>query len=300
MRAKDLVRLVTLAAIWGGSFLFMRVAVVSLGATATAETRLALAGVTISAYLAFTGRRLAWRAHWRYYAAVGSINSAAPFALYAWSAQHLPASYLAVINATSPLFGALVGAAWLGDRLTGRAALGLVAGLTGVGLLVGLGPIAASPAVLAASLAALGAAICYALGAAYVKRRAYSVDASALAGGSNIAAAVLLAPLALACPPAGWPTAQAAWAAVGLGVLCTGVAYLLYYRLVTDVGPARALTVTFLIPVFGMLWGAVFLGEPVTATMLGGCALVLAGTGLIVAPARRRRSGRAGAAPRGS
>jgi drug/metabolite transporter (DMT)-like permease len=287
VRAKDVVRLVLLAAIWGGSFLFVRVAVVSLGPMATAEARVALAGATIAAYLLFVGKRLAWRAHWRYYAAVGTINSAAPFALYAWSAQHLPASYLAVINATSPLFGTLVAAAWLGDRLAAHTVIGLGAGLAGVILLVGLGPVVASPAVIAASIAALGAAICYALGSAYVKRRAYAVDAAALAGGSNIAAALVLLPLALASPPPGWPTAEAAWAAVGLGILCTGVAYLLYYRLVTDVGPARALTVTFLIPAFGMLWGAVFLGEPITATMLGGCALVLVGTGLILAPARR-------------
>jgi drug/metabolite transporter (DMT)-like permease len=240
-----------LAAIWGGSFLFMRMAV------------------------------LDWRTHWRYYTAVGTINSAAPFALYAWSAQYLPASYLAVINATSPVFGTLIAAIFLGDRLTAHAAIGLAAGLAGVVLLVGLGPITASPTVIAATAAALGAAICYAIGSAYVKRWTYSVDASALAGGSNIGAALVLAPLAVASPPPGWPTPEAAWAAIGLGVLCTGVAYLFYYQLITDVGPARALTVTFLIPAFGILWGALFLGEPVTATMLAGCALVLVGTGLI-------------------
>ena len=282
MRARDVVRLLVLAAIWGASFLFTRVAAVSLGPVATAEARLALAGVTIAAYLLLAGKRLAWRNHWRYYAAVGTINSAAPFALYAWSAQHLPASYLAVINATSPLFGALVAAAWLGEPLRLRAALGLAVGVAGVCLLVGLGPLAATPAVIAASIAALAAAICYALGAAYVKRRAYSVDASALAGGSNVAAAAVLLPLAVASPPAAWPTPEGVWAAVALGVLCTGIAYLLYYRLITDVGAPRALTVTFLIPAFGILWGALFLGEPVTATMLGGCALVLAGTGLIL------------------
>jgi drug/metabolite transporter (DMT)-like permease len=283
------VRLVLLAAIWGGSFLFMRIAVESLGAMATAEARLALAGATIAAYLAASGKQLRWRAHWRYYVAVGAINSAAPFVLYAWSAQHLPASYLAVINATSPLFGAVVAALWLREPLTTAAALGLAAGLGGVVLLVGLGPLAASPAVIAAATAAVGAAICYAVGSAYVKRRAYRVDASALAGGSNIGAALVVLPLAVASPPSGWPASGAIWAVLGLGVLCTGVAYLLYYRLVTDIGPAKALTVTFLIPLFGILWGALFLGEAVTPTMLGGCALVLVGTALILRPAREPR-----------
>jgi drug/metabolite transporter (DMT)-like permease len=114
-----------------------------------------------------------------------------------------------------------------------------------------------------------------------------------LAGGSNVAAAAVLLPFALAAPPAGLPTADALRAAVALGVLCTGVAYLLYFRLITDVGPARALTVTFLIPVFGMLWGAVFLGEAVTAPMLAGGALVLVGTGLILGRAASRPAARA-------
>ncbi|HSD41455.1 MAG TPA: DMT family transporter [Burkholderiales bacterium] len=286
MRAVDLARLVALAAIWGASFLFMRVAVGPLGAIPTAESRLLLAGATIALYLWIVGKRLALARHWRYFAIVGTLNSAAPFALYAWSAQSLPASYLAVINATAPLFGALVAALWLGERITPRAALGLAAGIAGVTTLVGLGPIAATPITVVAAAAGLAASLCYAIASGYVKRRSYDVDPSALAGGSNVAAAAVLLPFAFAAPPPGLPAPEAAWAALALGVLCTGIAYLLYFRLITDVGPSRALTVTFLIPVFGMLWGAVFLGETITATLLAGCALVLAGTGMIVGPAR--------------
>lgn len=289
MRAADLARLVVLAAIWGASFLFMRVAVGPLGAIATAEIRLALAGATIALYLALVGKRLDLGRHWRHYTIVGILNSAAPFVLYAWSAQHLPASYLAVINATAPLFGALVAALWLGDRITPRAALGLAAGIAGVATLVGFGPIVATPAAVAAAVAGLVASLFYAIASGYVKRRSYAVDSSALAGGSNVTAAAVLLPLALAAPPAAVPGSEALWAAVALGVLCTGLAYLLYFRLITDVGPARALTVTFLIPVFGMLWGALFLGEAITATMLGGAGLVLLGTGLILGGAEQFR-----------
>ena len=288
MRPADLARLVTLAAIWGASFLFMRVAVGSLGPIGTAESRLALAGATIAIVLAFTGKRFDLAHHWRHYAIVGVLNSAAPFVLFAWSAQHLPASYLVVVNATAPFFGALVAAAWFGERITARKALGLTAGLAGVATLVGLGPLAASPITIAAALAGLAAALSYALASGYVKRRSYAVDSTALAGGSNVAAAAVLLPFALAVPPAGLPTADAAWAAVALGVVCTGIAYLLYFRLINDVGPARALTVTFLIPVFGMLWGALFLGEAITATMLAGGALVLVGTWLILGSAVRQ------------
>lgn len=282
MRAADLARLVALAAIWGASFLFTRIAAGPLGAIATAETRLVLAGATIALYLAITGKRLDLGRHLRHYAIVGVLNSAAPFVLYAWSAQHLPASYLAVINATAPLFGALVAALWLGDRITPRAALGLAAGVAGVATLVGLGPIAATPTTVAAALAGLVASLCYAIASGYVKRRSYAVDSSALAGGSNVAAAAVLLPFVIAAPPPAVPPSDAVWAAVALGVVCTGLAYLLYFRLITDVGPARALTVTFLIPVFGMLWGALFLDEAITVTMLAGAALVLVGTGLIL------------------
>jgi drug/metabolite transporter (DMT)-like permease len=251
---------------------------------------LVLAGATIALVLALSGKRLELARHWRHFTIVGVLNSAAPFVLFAWSAYHLPASYLVVLNATAPLFGAFVAAAWLGERITARAALGLVAGLAGVAALVGLGPIEATPVAVAAALAALAAAFCYALASAYVKRQSYAVDPAVLAGGSNVAAAGVLFPFALAAPPAGLPTADALWAAVALGVLCTGVAYLLYFRLITDVGPARALTVTFLIPVFGMLWGALFLGEAITGSMLAGGALVLVGTGLILARAQNFRS----------
>ena len=290
MRPADLARLAALAAIWGASFLFTRIAVGQLGPVGTAESRLVLAGATIALVLLLAGKRLDLARHWRHYAIVGILNSAAPFVLFAWSAQHLPASYLVVVNATAPLFGAIVAAVGFGERITARRAIGLAAGLAGVATLVGLGPVAATPTTVAAALAGLTATLSYALASGHVQRSSYAVDSTALAGGSNVAAAAVLLPIAIAVPPAGLPTADAARAAVVLGVVCTGVAYLLYFRLISDVGPARALTATFLIPVFGMLWGAVFLGEAITATMLVGGALVLVGTRLILGNAQEFRS----------
>jgi len=296
VRGADLARLVLLAAIWGGSFPFLRLTVPELGPLGTAEARLALAGVTIWLYVRVMGTALEWRRDWHHYAIVGAANSAAPFVLYAWSVQHLPASYLAVINAVSPLFGALVGVFWFGERLTVHALLGLAAGMAGVAILVGLGPLAASAAVVVAARAGLAAAACYAIGGGYIKRRSLHSEPSALAGGSQIAAAVMLAPFVSISPPAALPSSMTVIAMLALGVLCTGIAYLLYFRLIADIGPARALTVTFLIPVFGMAWASLLLGEPITFTMIAGCALVLAGTALILgwrpamtrAPARSR------------
>jgi len=282
VRPPELARLVALAAIWGASFIFIRIAVVPLGPIATSELRVALAAVALLAWLRLAGVELAWRAHWRFYLAVGLLNSAAPFALWAFSAIHLPASYLVVLNATSPLFGAVVSTVWLRERITARTALGLVAGVAGVAMLVGLGPVCATPPVLWAIAAGAVAALFYAVAAAYMKRRSAGVDAAAVATGSQIGAALLLAPLLVPLPPVAIP-APGEWIAVALlGVLCTGIAYLLYFRLIADVGPTRALTVTFLIPLFGMLWGALFLGEAITPVMAAGCALVLAGTALIL------------------
>jgi drug/metabolite transporter (DMT)-like permease len=135
MSGADSARLALLAAIWGGSFPFLRITVPELGPLATAEARVALAGVTILLYLRVLRVALEWRRHWRHYAIVGMANSAAPFVLYAWSAHHLPASYLAVINAVSPLFGALVALFWLGERLTAAAVLGIITGIGDVALL---------------------------------------------------------------------------------------------------------------------------------------------------------------------
>jgi drug/metabolite transporter (DMT)-like permease len=291
MRIADVARLLALAALWGGSFLFMRVAVVPLGPIATAELRVLLAAAALLGWLAVAGIRLDWRRSWRIYLLVGTINSAAPFALYAFSALHLPVSYLVVLNATTPLFGVIVAAAWLGERVAVRAALGLIAGIGGVAMLVGLGPVPPTVAVGWAIAASLLAALCYALAAAYLKRQPHAPVPAAVATGSQLAATIALLPLVPLLPAAAWPSSGEWLAVVTLGVLCTALPYLLYFRLLADIGATRALTVTFLIPAFGMLWGALFLGETITATMAAGCGLVLVGTALILwRPAGARAS----------
>jgi drug/metabolite transporter (DMT)-like permease len=284
MRAADFARLVLLAAIWGSSFLFLRVAVPPLGPIAIAELRVALAGIVLYLWLRLAHIDLAWRTNARLYLLVGVLNSAAPFGLFAFGALYLPASYLVVLNATAPLLGAVVSAVWLGERFTGRSALGFAAGICGVAALVGLGPLALSPMVGLAIAASLLASLCYAIASAYMKRHAGKVKAAAAAAGSQLGASIALAPLLLVAPPTALPTALQWGAGFALGVLCTAIAYLLYFRLIADVGPTRALTVTFLLPVFGMLWAAIFLGEAITPTMAAGCASVLVGTALILGP----------------
>ncbi len=286
MRSADIARLTTLAAIWGASYIFMRIAAPVFGAIMTTEIRVLLAAAVLYPWLCLRGGRLALR-ETPVYLLIGFIATALPFTLYAYAALSLPVAYMVVLNATSPLFGAVFTRVLLGEALTPGTAAGLLAGVLGVALLVGLGPLPLSRDAGIALVAGTVAAACYAL-AGVLMHRHRSLDPTAVATGTSMAAAVMLMPFALVVPSAPSMTTEATIAVVLLGILCTGIAYLLYFRLLANVGATRALTVTFLIPAFGMLWGALLLGEPITLTMIGGCALILAGVALIVRPAARR------------
>lgn len=282
MKAVDRIELILLAAIWGASFLFMRIAAPSFGALPLAEARVALAGLALAVYALVLGRALPRLADWRAHLVIGAFNSGIPFALFSFAALHIGAAYMAVMNATSPLFGALIGAA-LGAERIGPAKLAAMAlGIAGVALLVGLGPIDVTPWTLAAALASLAAAACYGFAGHYAKRRGAGMTPLALALGSQLGATVVLAPATALALPAAAPPPEAIASVLALALVCTAAAYLAYFRLIVRTGPVRALTVTFLIPVFGVLWGALFLGERITATMLAGCAAVLVATRLVL------------------
>jgi drug/metabolite transporter (DMT)-like permease len=280
-----------LAALWGGSFLFLRITAPVLGPLFLSEARLAIAAATLLAWAWVTGGRVQFVGRWRSYLVIGAINSAAPFALFAYAAMYLPASYSAVLNATSPVFGAVFAALWLNERLTLRRVTGALAGVAGVALLVGFGPVVADANVVLAALAAIGGACCYALAAVYTRRRAAGIEPFALAAGSQVGAALVLAP-----GLAAWPGAESfgpgiVASVLALAVACTALAYLIYFRLIANVGAARALTVTLLIPVFGVLWGVVFLGEVLSSSMLAGGALVIVATWLVVGESSAQRPG---------
>ena len=278
MAPGDAARLLLLAAVWGGSFAFMRVAVPALGPLWLAFSRVALAFVALFA-LSLARRSIPpLSAHWRGYLMVGVVNSALPFALFCFAEQYISASAAAILNATSPLFGALIAALWLGEALTLRKIAGMALGLAGVVVLVGWQPEPLSGMMLWATLACLAAALCYGIASVYAKQRMAAVPSSAIALYSQLAAAIVLAP-ALWLVPAPEPlTPLVAANVLALALASTAFAYLLYFRLIATIGPARALTVTFLIPLFGVLWGVLFLGEPFAANTLFGCALIVAGT----------------------
>jgi len=281
MRVADYLRLVLLSALWGGSFIFLRVAAPAFGIVWTAEGRLLIASLALAAWFRLIGFDPQWRRHARAYLAIGVVNLLLPSLLYAFALAHLPASVGVVLNATSPMFGALCAALFLGERLTARKTAGCVAGIAGVFLVVGPGGFAGDPLAGAAAAACLAACACYGYNGVIMRRAAAGVPARGIAVGSQAAAALLLLPLVPLASPAAPVGALAAGNLIALALLGNAFGFVLYFRLIADAGATRALTVTYLMPLFGQLWGRVFLGESLPASALAGGVLILSGTVLV-------------------
>ena len=254
----------------------MRIAAPALGPVLTAELRTMIAGVALAAYFAVSGYNPEYRRWARHYVIVGILSSAVPFLLWAYAALTLTAGLLSVLNATAPMWGAVCSAVILGERLNARRVTGLVIGVVGVALVTR--PDSGDTFSYVAVGAAVVATFCYGLIATYIRRWASDVPSRGMAAGSQLAAGTLLMPFIALWPPAGPPTAGVVASILALGLVCSALAYLLYFRLIADLGATGALTVTYLIPVFGVLWGFLFLNETVTLAMLSGGALVIVGT----------------------
>jgi drug/metabolite transporter (DMT)-like permease len=277
--------LILLGAIWGGSFLFMRVAASDFGPLPLVEARLALGGLILTPFL--------WRARaqfsaklWLRIAGIAAINSVIPFTLFAWGAERAPAGIGAITNAMTVMFTYLVAHFFFGERISARRLVGLTAGFVGVAILAS-GKTAGS-GVMQAALAGTAAAVCYGFGINLVRRYLTGYPSGAVAAANLIAGSVLLAPLAAFSWPAQAIPATSWVSAVLLGVLCTGAAFVLYYRLIGRIGAPRASTVTYLIPLFGVIWAWLVLGEPLTVTMALAGALILSGVALSQQRATRK------------
>ena len=283
MRAADLARLIALAAIWGASFLFARIAVPALGAAWFTELRVAVAAIVMTVYVTAAGVRLDPGRNWRPYLFMGLLNTALPWILYAYAANYISATYLGILNATTPWFGALFGTLWLGEHFSWRKGAGLAIGVVGVALIVGFGPVAVNTNVILASLACILANVCYAMGGTYMKKRAQGIPALGMTAGSLIIAAVALLPaLPGPLPLQALLDWKVAAAVLGIALLGGAAGYVIYFRLLADVGPTKSLTVSFLVPVFAVLWGAIFLGEPVGASTVFGGAMILLATAMVL------------------
>lgn len=280
MSTANLLRLILLAAIWGGSFLFMRIAAPVLGAAVLIEYRVLFAAIFLAVIGVFLQKKLDLRQHWKHYLILGLFNSAIPFLMFAFAARTLSASLLAVLNATTPLWGTLIAAVWSRHMVSAKVLIGLALGTIGVALLVGFDHVSTKPGAGIAIAAVLFASFNYGIASNYAKQ-AKTVEPFANAHGSMWASALLVLPVVPFFPAPAEPTVGIMAAVIALGVLCSGVAYLIYFRLIQDVGPSSALTVTFLSPLFGILWGVLFLGETVGWYTFAGAAIVIAGTALV-------------------
>jgi drug/metabolite transporter (DMT)-like permease len=287
LRPRDIVELVVLAALWGASFLFMRIAAPAFGPVALAFVRVTGATLFLVPLLALRGELGALVRHWRTIAVVGLVNSALPFLCFSYAALSITTGLSAILNSASPLFAATLAWLWLGDRLSASRTVGLFIGFAGV-VWIGWG---SADFKLGGSAWAIGAclvaAMSYAIGPNLTKQRLGGVPALAVAAGSQLAATLLLALPAAFSWPAATPPAIDWLAAALLALLCTGIAYILYFRLIANAGPTNAVAVTYLIPPFAILWGGVFLGERLSLPIVAGFAVIFLGTALttgILAP----------------
>ncbi|CAK1844809.1 DMT family transporter [Vibrio crassostreae] len=286
-------KLIMLAAIWGGSFLFMRIAANPLGPAVLIEARVLCAAVTLLLVSFYLKRKLSFNEHTKHFFILGLFNTTLPFLLFAYAAQTLNASTLAILNSTAPIWAAIIGAIWTKTALESKVLLGLAIGVTGVGVLVGWDAINIGQEAIVPIFAAVMAAFSYGIASNYTKT-APKVEAFDNAHGSMWAAVLLVLPFVFFIPMRETPDLTITTSVILLGAVCTGLAYLLYFNLVSELGAPSALSVTFIIPVFGILWGNLFLGEAVGINTVAGSILVITGTMLVtgLSPAQMMKNAR--------
>ena len=283
MRPYDVGVLLMTAAMWGASFMFMRIIAPVTGWVWAAELRVLIGGALVAVMLHW--QRQSWNLarDYRHYLVLGLINSAVPFALFALAALYIPAAYSALGNATAPMWSAVLSAVILGDKLNWPKAIGLLLGLIGVALTAGAGSVTLSTVVVLAVTGTICAAVLYALAGVYMRTKAAHIESLALGAGSQLAAALWLMPLlAFHLPSPEIFSAKILFCLLCSGILCTGLPYVLYFPLMRRIGVTRAMTVTFLVPCFAVLWAFLFLREAILPSTLIGCALVFAGLVLVV------------------
>ncbi|MEX0166330.1 EamA family transporter [Pseudomonas brassicacearum] len=291
MKLVDVLRLLSLAAIWGASFLFMRIIAPVIGTIPTAFFRVSIAFVGLLVILALMRVDWNFRGKLKVVMGLGLINSGIPATFYSLAAQVLPAGYSAIFNATTPLMGVLIGGLFFSEKLTPAKVSGVCLGLFGVGILTRAGPVAFDLQLLMGALACLLATTCYGF-AGFLTRRWLDqqggLDSRLSALGSMFGATVFLLPLfgysVISQPPASWGGWSVWLSLLGLGLVCTALAYILYFRLLSSIGPVKSMTVTFLIPPFGVLWGALLLDEPLGMAHLYGGVLIAAALWLVLKP----------------
>jgi drug/metabolite transporter (DMT)-like permease len=298
MSGTNIARLLLLGGIWGSSFMLMRIASPALGPLMTAFGRILLGAISLYLFARSRGIDFGWRRNARVYAIIGVFNTAVPFALFAWAALYIPSAYSATMNAMAPIFTGLFAFLLMSERLSAARIGAFLVGVFGVAVLVKIGPTAITANVILGILAGMSAAICYGFAAVFTRMKAAQIPPLATATGSQFSASLALLPFALFDLPHSIARGTlSSLLSVGfLGVICTGLAYALFFHLIATEGPSKAVMVTFLIPAAATIWAWLFLGEPITSGMVTGLAIVLSATALALglfghAKALRRPAG---------
>ncbi|PLT28111.1 DMT family transporter [Peribacillus deserti] len=283
MKTKELASLFGLAALWGSSFLFVRLASPAIGPVLTAQGRVTIAAAALLIYIFVIGKSTQFKQYWRHYIIIGALNAAIPFTLVSFAALHLNSSMMAIINSLTPLFTALVVWGWMKEKVSIKKCAGIFIGISGVVILVGWSPLPLTVDVLAAAGFSILSTVSYGFGGVYAKLNFSQIPPQAVAFGQQMGASLLIFPFTLFTLPESTSavTPTVAWSVVGVALLSTALGYILYYYLITNVGPTKTVSVTFLIPLFGMIWAVVFLHEQITTGMIVGLIVILSSIFLI-------------------
>ncbi len=280
MTRGDWLRLIVLSAIWGASFIFYRIIAPVLGAVWTAESRVLIAGLALLLFATLSRANLEWH-RWRWYGLIGVLNSGIPFALIAFAQLKLTASMAAILNATTPMWSVIVGIVAFGGKFTAHKGFGLGLGIIGVAVLVGWSPLEPSLQTTLSILAMLTATFCYGLSSNLTNKFLTGAPPLGAAVGSQLGSSLALAFLLPFDLPRSQPNLTVLLCILGLALMCTAVAYLIYFRLILEIGAVKASTVTLIVPMFSMLWGTLFLGESITWVKILACVIIFSGVGLI-------------------
>ena len=280
MTLRNLLELLLLASLWGASFIFMRIGTPEFGPVLFMALRTLTASLFLLPIVFFSKKQSEFNGYKTKIFIVGIFNTAIPFVLFGYATLTLSGGLTSVLNATTPMFGAIVAYLWFRDKMTISASFGLLVGFVGVYLLMLDKITLGQQNILLPTLAALSASLCYGISASYTKKYLTGLSSTVLASGSQVSATLVLLPISLFFIPAQLPSTSAIMSVLLLGVLCTGVAYIIFFHLIANLGPARAISVTYLIPAFGLLWGSIFLNEVITSSMIIGCGFILTGVAL--------------------
>lgn len=280
MSVQNFLQLLLLAAIWGSSFLFTRIAVPDWGPIWLIEVRVLIASLTLLPLLLKLDLWRQVQRHWRPLVILGCLNSAIPFSLLAFASLSLSAGFTAILNATTPLFGLWITAIWLQESLSFPRIIGFITGFVGVLVLVGWQDVPLTWTVGMAIAAGLLAALHYAIAAPFIKKRFTGVPILVVTVGSQFSAAMVLLPLLPFSIPSKMPSPIAMGSVLALALLSSVLAQMLYFQLISIIGPSKTLTVAYLVPIFALIWGALFLRETITLSMVLGGGLVLLGTAI--------------------